>query len=152
MDVVLMVNSSPSNAVTKDVTTVATVPIVLREQTSVIDPVFTFEGDVSTWSNLNYCYIPAFRRYYFVNNIVSVRNRIFEVSCHVDALMSYAEQIKQHQALVRRQEQQYNLLINDGSIRTYANAHSLTYQFPGGFNTHSLVLCVAGPQSIGGGT
>lgn len=150
MDIVLMNNASPTNQVSKQLTTLATVSGYLRDTSSVIEPIFMIEGDVSTWSNLNYCYISAFSRYYYVNNIVSIRSGVFEVHCRVDVLMSFATQIKNHSALVRRQQQKYNLLINDGSIRTYANAHSLTYGFPNGFTQHSLVLCVAGPQSLGG--
>lgn len=148
MDIVLMNNASPTNAVTKQLTTLATATGYLRDTSSIIEPIFMVEGDVATWSNLNYCYIASFGRYYFVNNIVSIRSGIFEVHCKVDVLMSFANQIKGHSALVRRQQQQYNLLINDGSIRTYANAHSLTYAFPNGFTGHSLVLCVAGPQLL----
>lgn len=144
MDIVLMNNSSPVNQVSKSLTTLATVSGYLRDTSSIIEPIFMIEGSISSWANLNYCYIAAFHRYYYVNNIVSIRSGVFEVHCKVDVLMSYASGIKAHSALVRRQRSEYNLLINDGSIRTYANAYTLTYNFPQGFSGNSLILCVAG--------
>lgn len=148
MDVVLMRNSSPNNQVAKNVDALSTISGTLRSESSIIDPVILVQGDVSSFAFCNYCYIAAFGRYYYINNIVSVRNNLFEIHAHVDVLMTYQTGIKNNSALVRRQQNDWNLLINDGSIRTYANAYSIPYAFPNGFNGHSLVLCVAGPQTI----
>ena len=148
MDIYLMVNSSPNNQVSKSLSTAATLSGTLREETSIIDPVIKIEGDVSTYAFANYCYIPDFGRYYYINNIRSIRNNLFEISCHVDVLQTYSTGIRGNSALIRRQQDKWNLLINDGSVRTYADSHTLEYAFPNGFSARSIVLCVAGPQSI----
>lgn len=47
--------------------------------------------------NFNYVYVPSTGRYYFVDTI-EYTHKGFEVTCTVDVLMTYREQIKQLQA------------------------------------------------------
>lgn len=52
----------------------------------------------------NYCYIPDFKRYYFVNNITLQPGKRAILSCHVDVLMTYQIQILNSYATVIRNE------------------------------------------------
>ena len=140
----LMTSSSPKEKLDKDVSTIQTVTGTLKETTSIIDPVVKIQGNVSSFKNCNYMYIPEFGRYYFVTDISSVTNTIFEVSGHVDVLMTYRAQIRDNNAIVRRQANSWNLYLNDGSFKVYQNPMVLTRAFPSGFSTSELVLAVAG--------
>lgn len=143
-DIVLMRNKSEEIKVDKTTETISTVTGVLKESTSIIDPVIKIECDLSTVTTCNYLSIPTFGRFYFVNNITSINNGIVEFSCHCDVLSSFASAIKANTAIIRRQENKWNLYLNDGSFRIYQNPVIITKNFPSGFTTSEFVLAVAG--------
>lgn len=143
-DITLQVNTSEKNRISKTITDIATLTGDLKANTSIIDPVILFEGDLSNYVHCNYMSIPTFGRSYFVNNIQSVRANLFEISAHVDVLSTYASEIKSNSAIIRRQEKQWNLYLNDGVFKTYQNPLIMTKAFPSGFSTQEFVLAVAG--------
>lgn len=116
----------------------------LRENCSVIDPVIKVEGTVgSNLTTCNYAYISEFGRYYYITNIVCVGN-LFEVHMHVDVLMSYRGDIRTNSAVISRQENNYNLYLQDGVFKTYSQPHYEIKQFGTGFTDFQFVFCVAG--------
>lgn len=137
-------NNSERNRVLKDVENIMTVSGELKTETSIVDPIILIECDLSAVTGCNYVSIPTFGRSYFVNNIRSIRTGLVEFSCHVDVLSSFAEQIKKNTAIVRKQENNWNLYLNDGSFKVYQNPIVLTKAFPSGFTTQEFVLAVAG--------
>lgn len=143
-NIVLQTNNSEPNRLTKSISDIITVSGVLKEETSIIDPIIKIECDLSTVTGCNYLSIPTFGRSYFVNNIRSVRNGLVEFSCHVDVLSSFADGIRSNTAIVKRQENKWNLYLNDGSFKVYQNPNVLTKAFPSGFTTQEFVLAVAG--------
>ena len=143
-NITLQINSSEKNKLDKEITDIATVSGVLKEDTSIIDPVVKIECDLSNYVNCNYITIPEFGRKYFVNNIRSVRNGLVEFSCHVDVLSSFADSIRSNRAIIKRQENKWNLYLNDGTFKVYQNPMVLTKAFPSGFTTQEFVLAVAG--------
>lgn len=143
-DINIQRNNSEKNRVTKNISNIMTVSGVLKEETSIIDPIIKIECDLADVTMCNYLTIPAFGRSYFVNNIRSVRNGLVEFSCHVDVLSSFASDIKSNSAIIKKQENDWNLYLNDGSFKVYQNPNVLTKSFPSGFNTQEFVLAVAG--------
>lgn len=143
-DIVLQRNNSELNKVTKDVSDLLTVSGKLKTETSIIDPVIMIECDLSAVTGCNYMTIQTFGRSYFVNNIRSIRTGLVEFSCHVDVLSSFADEIRGNIAIVRKQENKWNLYLNDGSFKIYQNPIVLTKAFPSGFTTQEFVLAVAG--------
>ncbi len=140
----LLRNTSEVNRLDKFTTLLSTVTGTLKESTSIIDPIIKIQANVSALKNCNYMYISEFGRFYFVNDIRSISNDIVEVSAHVDVLSTYAVGIRNNTAITRRQENKWNLYLNDGSFRVYQNPAVLTKAFPSGFTTQELVLAVAG--------
>ncbi len=140
----LCTNLSEEIAVDKDIQVIQTVSGVLKNETSIIDPVIVIETDLAGLVRCNYLEIPAFQRGYFVRNIKSVRNNLVELTCHVDVLSSFKDAIRGNTAIIKRQENNWNLYLNDGSFKVYQNPLVLTKEFPSGFNTWSFVLGVAG--------
>ena len=143
-NIVLQRNNSEMNRVSKAVDNLFTVSGVLKEDTSIIDPVIKIECDLSAVTGCNYLSIPAFGRSYFINNIRSIRNGLVEFSCHVDVLSSFASEIRGNTAIIKRQENAWNLYLNDGSFKVYQNPNVLTKAFPSGFTAQEFVLAVAG--------
>lgn len=150
---------SPTNVVNKEFHISSSPEGVLRKGTSIIDPVITVQCDNSeTWrKNCNYAYIPEFGRYYYVTDIISINGtlpsenwpspaQLWDFHMHVDVLKTYAEQIKEQNAIIARQENVYNLMLDDGSFMTYQNPKLQTKVFSveGPFETQEFVLIVAG--------
>lgn len=143
-NITLQKMTSEKYAVTKSTSDIKTVSGVLKDITSIIDPVIMIEIDLADVTECNYLSIPKFGRKYFVNNIRSVRNGLVEFTCHVDVLSSWASELKTNSAIVRRNEKKWNLYLNDGTFKIYQNPNVLTKAFPSGFSTQEFVLAVAG--------
>lgn len=146
MTITFYYNSSDNNVVDKYLQEAFTAPMIgiLREESSILAPVITVEGNAGLFKSVNYAYIAEFDRYYYVEDVASIRNDLTQIAMRVDVLMSYKQQIRASSALVKRNAYQYNLLLNDGSLAAYADGYVLAYQFSGGFNAENYVLIVAG--------
>lgn len=143
-NIILQRNNSEPERLTKEISNIMTVSGELKAETSIIDPIIMIECDLSDVVKCNYITIPAFGRSYFVNNIRSIRNRLVEFSCHSDVLSSFADEIRSNRAIIRKQENDWNLYLNDGSFKVYQNPIVLTKAFPSGFTTQEFVLAIAG--------
>lgn len=113
MKVILYNNNAERSKVNK--TLLLTNPIeyngTLREECSITNPIIEFQhvGVITS----NYAYIEEFNRYYFIDEVVSVRNNLWRVSMVVDVLMSFKDDINNVQGIVSRQEFEYNPLLKD---------------------------------------
>lgn len=137
-------NNSEPIRVDKDIDDILTLSGTLREGTSIIDPVIKIECNIADVASCNYMTIDAFARKYFVKDIISLRNNLVEFHCHVDVLMTYRDGIRRNSGIVKRQENLWNLYLNDGSLKIYQNPHVITKEFPSGFNTQEFVFAVSG--------
>lgn len=137
-------NNSENISISKDLTDVISMDGTLKEGTSIIDPVIKIECDLSQIATCNYMTIETFKRSYFITDIKSIRNGLCEISAHVDVLTSFASEIKSNRGIVKRQENKWNLYVDDGSFKTYQNPIVLTKAFPTGFTKQEFVLAVAG--------
>lgn len=137
-------NNSEPIRVDKDIDDILTLSGTLREGTSIIDPIIKIECNIADVAGCNYMTIDVFGRKYFVKDIVSLRNNLVEFHCHVDVLMTYRDGIRRNSGIVKRQENLWNLYLNDGSLKIYQNPHVITKEFPSGFNTQEFVFAVSG--------
>ena len=87
---------------------------VLREASSLIHPSITFTSDIIP--KFNYVYIPLFNRYYYVTDITSIKNKLWQMSLTVDVLMTYKEALLACTGYIDRNENEYNGLIPDNMI------------------------------------
>lgn len=87
----LYITGSEKNAIFKNLQNELELGGSLRNESSVINPVFVIE--TVNPSAYNYCFIPDFNRYYFITNIESVRTNLWRIHCAVDVLMTYQAQI-----------------------------------------------------------
>lgn len=60
--------------------------VIMLNETSILNPSFIFEAE---YISFNYIQVSAFNRYYFVNNVISIRNNLWRVDCSVDVLYTY---------------------------------------------------------------
>lgn len=143
MQIFLYKNVSESTKLDKTLENAIELTGVLREGCEVSNPsVLVTGGNLATY---NYMYIPEFNRYYFISDIVSVKNGLWQIGGHVDVLTSYKTQLRNLSAVVARQENTYNLNLNDPDWKVYANKQVLTRYFPSGFaDTGTYYLTVVG--------
>ena len=84
----------------------------LKQSCSMLDPVILFE--FSAYPDFNYVQIPQFgNRYYFVTGITSAQKNIWQISMKCDVLMTYKLYIKALQAVVARQEYDFDPELKD---------------------------------------
>ena len=120
ISVKLQYNKSETNKLYKDVDTVVTVNGILRDGTGILNPVIMFELS-SIPLTVNYATIEEFGRSYFIGEPVSVRNGLWEIPMHVDALSSWATPLSLCEGVVERNEEKYNLYLKDNIIEIPAH-------------------------------
>ena len=116
---------------------------VFRNEVNVMTPVFQIET-TDNLSGYNYAYIEDFGRYYFVKDIKAIRNGLWEFSLAVDVLMSYAAGILALPAVIRRNENMFNLYLNDSNYMTLNYSRIQTKAFPRGFGDWNFILTTTG--------
>lgn len=73
----------------------------LKQQTSIESP--TLILSTLNWDNeINYCYIRDFKRYYYISDVVYMTGNRVEVSCQMDYLATYRNEILAYKAFVIR--------------------------------------------------
>ena len=148
MRITLYQNRSESNVVDKVLTKIADVDGTLREETSILNPEFNIDVDSAGIILCNYIYIEEFNRYYFVNDIESVRNGLWRISCHVDVLSTYKNEIRMLSGIIARQEFEYNLLLDDDKFLVDSPRQFVYKAFPNrapaASNGASFVVSIAG--------
>lgn len=147
-NIVLQSTTSEKNRMDKTITDIATYSGTLRADTSIVDPVFLVECDLANVVHANYLTVQAFGRSYFINNIRSMRAGLVEFTCHCDVLSSFKTQIRQNHAIMHRSERNWNLYLNDGSLKmTQRPEKIVTEHFSNELafvNHFSYVLVLAG--------
>lgn len=143
MTIKLYKTASEVNKVTKVLTDELSLTGELRESSSVINPRIKIEDDDLT--DYNYAYIPEFGRYYFITNITSIRNGLWELSMRVDVLMTYADEIKANIAVIARNSNLWNLYYQDEQFKILNYETIQTKAFGASLNPNSqIVLICAG--------
>lgn len=136
-------NSSPINKIGKAISTITTVSGDLKNESDVIRPEILIESDSSILS-ANYMTIDTFHRKYFIEEIQSVRTNLWLVKAHVDVLETYASQILSNTAVVLRQENNFNLLLNDGVFKCKQDPRIFYRKFPSGLGDFNFILITQG--------
>lgn len=91
--------------------------VILKDNTSILSPSLILTNN-KTDDNLNifeynYLYIPAFKRYYYIDNIIQISNKMWQIDCSVDVLMSFKDKILLQTAFIERNENEYNTMLVD---------------------------------------
>lgn len=138
-------NKSRKNERVKNLEEIETMSGTLKSECSIIDPIIRIESTTNL-KNCNYMYISNFGRYYFIKDIVHVRNNIYEIVAHCDVLSSSSSALLNCVGIIRRQENAWNLYLDDGAFKVYSNPNVVQKAFPSGFSTSNLtyILAVAG--------
>lgn len=144
MNITIYNQGSDINKLTKSLGTGILVQGTIKDESSIINPEIIFSRSIT--ENFNYLYIPAFDRYYFVNDKTVEHQRTI-VTCHVDVLMSFNAEIKNINVIAERASNNYNLYQVDNELSLLNYKVISTKSFTNGFNNKegsSYLLATAG--------
>lgn len=139
----LMNNQEELNKISKSPVLVRSLSGNLRHEADIVDPEILIEFN-GTLVDCNYMHIPELNRWYFITKIDSVRTNLWRVTGHCDVLKTYSQAILGTEAVIARQEHQWNLYLNDSMFKTYSNPRLQCANFPNKFTGESYVLVMNG--------
>lgn len=123
----------------------------LRNPSDVINPTIIIEKTNPAGSLYNYAYITEFRRWYYINNWRSINTNIWELTAHVDVLMTWGAQIKANKAIISRTEDfnNANMYIDDGAFVMDSRKNNTIIEYPLGLDNNGqfILICAGGNSS-----
>ena len=144
MEVILYKNSSENNVIGKSLVQIKSVECNLKNDVSVVNPTFVLSYTDSILDS-NYCFIPKFNRYYFIDEIIPITGDRIIIRCKVDVLESFKNDIKSLTAIINKQETIADKFIDDGSWIVENKDFLQSYNFSNGFNdSGEFILITAG--------
>ena len=144
MEVILYKNSSENNVIGKSLAQIKSVDCNLKNDVSIINPTLVLYYTANLLDS-NYCYIPKFNRYYFIDEIIPITADRSVIKCKVDVLESFKNDIKSLTAIINKQETIADKFIDDGSWVVENKDFLQSYNFSNGFNDNGeFILITAG--------
>lgn len=147
MNLQLIRNGSERNIINKTLTTIGTETAIMKQDSSIIHPIFIMAYSPTYIQNINYAYCEETKRYYFVDGIESMTGGRVLLRCTVDVLETYKKQILAQTAIIDKAQDTSlaNLYFNDGSfIQDSRNFYTIV-NFTNGFNDNGeYILITAG--------
>lgn len=120
----------------------------LRKQTSATSLSIDIEKTNPLTYDYNYMYIGEFDRYYFIDDISSVRNRLWTINASTDVLMSFKNDILESSVILDKVENEVvaNLYLDDGSFVMDSRKYNEIKEFPNGLNENGqfILICAGG--------
>lgn len=143
MNIILYKNQSEKNKINKVLTTVATITGTLRDKSSVVNPDIVIEYNDPT--GFNYCYIDEFERYYFVENVVVLNNKLIQLNLRVDVLESFKTAILQQHIIIGKSTNKIDEYLPDENLVVNVKTKTDIVNFPNGLlNDGEFILITAG--------
>ena len=153
MTVIFYKNTSDNNDVHKKlVAPIETEAGVLRdEDVNVFEPIITVKANDKLFQ-YNYCYIPAFSRYYFFKEPITIHSKgLYMVNLHADVLMNfqgtpangYSDGWLGNAGYVDTSKNYGNFYLHDNSMPVQQNTKITThkiYNTPFSGNASSIVM------------
>lgn len=144
MQIVLYKNLSENNVIGKNLTQIKTLECNFKNDVSIINPNLVLYYEFALL-DANYCYIPNFNRYYFIDEIIPITGDRSIIKCRVDVLESFKDDIKSLTAIINKQETIADKFIDDGSWIVENKDFLQSYNFSNGFNdSGEFILITAG--------
>lgn len=143
MQITLYINTSEKNKINKSLTAVSTLTGSVKDNTSITHPKILIEYDNPV--SFNYCYIDAFNRYYFVDDVIIVRNNLLQISLSVDVLESFKTAILSQNVIIDKNTSNYELYLPDENLITLVKTKTDIVNFPNGLlDSGEFILITAG--------
>lgn len=128
MQIIIGATSDDRRKLNKTITTIATIDAQLKQPCDVLNPVFIISYS-SSYVTANYVTASELGRKYFINNINLLPGNRIELSCSVDVLMTYNNDIRGLTVNVNRQENIVEPYLPDTSY-IYLDTYDVVNMLP----------------------
>lgn len=145
MQLILYQNTSENNKLEKTITQVIELSGTLRNSDTgnIESPNILVNAD--NIPECNYAFIPEYNRYYFVENIRTVRNNLFLFDLSVDSLMSFKDDIKNLVGIVENNENIGSNYLPNNVYKSLVKTKTDIINFPSGLiDNGEFILITAG--------
>lgn len=136
-------NTSDYEVVDKSLEAGPEITVNLKSDTPVEQPEFTF-SKTGFSEYYNYCYIPAWDKYYYVSAPVNLMGDMISIKCVEDVLMTLKDEIKELECTVLRNSEKADAYLPDSGYKTRAYQNIVTLPFPNAMNENHVVLMTLG--------
>lgn len=104
--------------------------------TDILNPILKLSSDYASY---NYCHIPSFRRYYFVNEVEAIPGGHCLLHCHVDVLMTWGAELLNTTQMIHRNEFDWNKDIVDNKIPLTCKVKAIGREFNPAFTGATFI-------------
>lgn len=145
MNIELYKTNSPKNKINKLLNTATIIHAKLLNDINLQSPILLLQDNNNSFlTNYNYCYIPYFQRYYFIESMNKNINGLITIKLSVDVLMSFASDIMNSYANIVESETPNEKSINHSHSD---NVQKLVYNYLDKFD-HTGKLYLTSSYSI----
>lgn len=97
--------------------------VLLKDGCSLVNPIFVIQSSITAETLAKYNYVDAFGCYYFINNIVSLNNNIYEIHCTRDPMSTFKADIGEYTGYILRTDDsaKWNTDLYDNIIAPSTN-------------------------------
>lgn len=143
MKIEFYTNLSDPDTLEKNISKVLELNGTLRDECNIENPIINIENNGIVGAN--YCYIPEFNRYYYIEDQTLVRNDIVRLSLKVDVLYTYKEQIKALNVIINNSSSSFDNYLSSELWVAKVKTSTDVINFPNGFNNSGeYILITAG--------
>lgn len=144
MKIILYNNLSEENRINKNLDEVETLTGTIRDKsTSIENPIIRISRASPT--GFNYVEIPAFDRFYFVQDVTIEINGILLLNLAVDRLQSFKDSILQQEIIVEQSTNSNDVYLPDNNWLTNVKTKTDILNFSNGFlDNGEFILITAG--------
>lgn len=136
-------NLSDPDTLNKNITKISELTGTLREECDVENPVILIENNGMI--SANYCYIPDFGRYYYIENQTIVRNNLVRLTLKVDVLYTYRNEISSLNVIINNSSDNNDNYLSSELWVAKVKTSTDVLNFPDGFNNSGeFILITAG--------
>ena len=107
MLIYLYTNKDSNNVINKKLENEIEKDITLKDRVNIMNPIIRLKDPTPIESN--YCYIPNFNRYYFIEEVIFVNREIQEIYLSCDVLETYKDDILNSESIISKSEKDNNL-------------------------------------------
>lgn len=142
VSVVIGYTTDENNKVDKNMVSIYNTTISVKDDMSVINPVF-YVTSPNDLNNANY--MQLMNRFYYIVDKEVLPGNLWKLTGREDVLMTFNRQIKAQTAIISRNSNQYNLYLQDSAFKIYSYKNTRTLKFSTGFSKNlNFVLTTVG--------